>query len=730
VEPLQRQEADIAAAIKSFPAGSAAGLDGLRPQHLKDMVGEQTAAAGQQLLTCLTDFTNNVLSGHVPNVIRPVLCGASLCALSKKDGGIRPIAVGNTLRRLVAKVACSAVRDRVTERLAPLQLGFGVKQGAEAAAHAARCYIRNLGPGEALLKIDFANAFNTVNRDEVFESIADYAPELLPFIDVCYGQPTFLCYGDHVIMSEVGMQQGDPLGPMGFCTSTQKMIQGIETNYSQWYLDDGALGGPVDELIQAFQFIKTQGATIGLLVNECKCELITNDVSVIERFRSIAPEVTVVDPAMAILLGAPVGGEQAVDFVLGKKLEELERLSNRLKHLNAHDAFYLLRNCFSLPKLQYTLRCSPCFNSSVIPRYDKCIRDTLEMILNIQLSDHSWLQASLPVSSGGLGVRTASQLVLPAFLSSVVGSVDLCQQILPSRLHSIAGLQDIHFRAACDLWMAKTPVSPPNNACQKSWDSPLVVVDSDTLLTTAPNQVAVARLIAVSAPHAGAFLHALPIAVCGTRLDDQSLRIAIALRLGAPVCAEHRCICGAVVDTSGTHGLSCRKSAGRLARHNAINHVIHRALLAAQIPSRLEPVKLCHRDDKRPDGVSTMPWSRGKCIAWDFTCPDTLAASHLNRAVTGPGEVANEAECKKTAKYAELTNRYQFVPIAIETLGPVGLEATAFFQELGRRMFVINQEPRTLSFLWQRLSVAVQRGNAACILGTEKWSDDETLFVF
>ena len=224
VEPLQRQEADTAAAIKSFPAGSAAGLDGLRPQHLKDMVGGQTAAAGQQLLSRLTDFTNIVLSGHVPNVIRPVLCGASLCALRKKDGGLRPIAVGNTLRRLVAKVACSAVRDRVTERLAPLQLGFGVKQGAEAAAHAARCYVGNLGPGEALLKIDFANAFNTINRDEVFEAIADYAPELLPFIDVCYGQPTFLCYGDHMIMSEVGMQQGDPLGPMGFCTSTQKMI--------------------------------------------------------------------------------------------------------------------------------------------------------------------------------------------------------------------------------------------------------------------------------------------------------------------------------------------------------------------------------------------------------------------------------------------------------------------------------------------------------------------------
>jgi hypothetical protein len=160
----------------------------MRPQHLKDMVVAQTAAAGQQLLTRLTDFTNTILSGHVPNVVRPVFCGVSLCALSKKDGGIRPMAVGCIIRRLVDKAACSAVRDRVTERLPPLQLGFGVKQGAEAAEHAARCYVRNLGLGEGLMKIYFANAFNSINRDEVFSSAADHALELLPFIDVCYGQ--------------------------------------------------------------------------------------------------------------------------------------------------------------------------------------------------------------------------------------------------------------------------------------------------------------------------------------------------------------------------------------------------------------------------------------------------------------------------------------------------------------------------------------------------------------
>jgi len=155
---------------------------------------------GQRLLTLLTEFANICLCGRVLAVVRPVFGGASLCALSKKDTGIRPIAVGYTLRRLVAKAACSVVRDRVAEQLAPLQLGFGVKQDTEAAAHAARCYINNFRAVEAFIKIDFTNAFNAVSRDEIFSSSKEYTPELLPIINICYGQPYFLIYGESVIL--------------------------------------------------------------------------------------------------------------------------------------------------------------------------------------------------------------------------------------------------------------------------------------------------------------------------------------------------------------------------------------------------------------------------------------------------------------------------------------------------------------------------------------------------
>ena len=153
-------------------------------------------------------------------------------------------------------------------------------------------------------------------------------------------------------------------------------------------------------------------------------------------------------------------------------------------------------------------------------------------------------------------------------------------------------------------------------------------------------------------------------------------------------------------------------------RHNAVNDLIKRALASAGIPAILEPNSLSRSDGKRPDGLTVLPWSNGRCIVWDFTCPDTLAPSHLNRAVVSPSSVANDAESRKSTKYTSLSALYKFTPIAIETIGALGDEALSFLQDLGHRIAAVTAEPRSFQFLLQRLSVAVQRGNAACIVGT------------
>ena len=97
---LQVSENMVLQAIKSFPAGSSGGPDGFRPQHLADLCNCETG--GPALLKAVTGFVNLILDGNCPPQVRPIFFGARLIAIEKKSGGLRPIAVGYILRRLVS----------------------------------------------------------------------------------------------------------------------------------------------------------------------------------------------------------------------------------------------------------------------------------------------------------------------------------------------------------------------------------------------------------------------------------------------------------------------------------------------------------------------------------------------------------------------------------------------------------------------------------------------------
>jgi len=79
-------------AIHSCPNGSAGGPDCLRPQHLKDLLLD--APDDHPLLLAITDLVNLQLEGLTPSSVPIVLYGATILAISKKTGGVRPIAVG------------------------------------------------------------------------------------------------------------------------------------------------------------------------------------------------------------------------------------------------------------------------------------------------------------------------------------------------------------------------------------------------------------------------------------------------------------------------------------------------------------------------------------------------------------------------------------------------------------------------------------------------------------
>ena len=142
------------------------------------------------------------------------------------------------------------------------------------------------------------------------------------------------------------------------------------------------------------------------------------------------------------------------------------------------------------------------------------------------------------------------------------------------------------------------------------------------------------------------------------------------------------------------------------------------ALSSIKVPSILEPDGLTRTDGKRPDGITLAPWEEGKQLVWDVTCVDLLAPSRIeNGSVANPGTAAEDAEELKTAKYVCLTDKgYIFQPLAFEIQGGVGPSTS--LKNLCKKLCVFNQENRAGSFFRQRLSLAIQAGNAASVVRT------------
>jgi hypothetical protein len=156
------------------------------------------------------------------------------------------------------------------------------------------------------------------------------------------------------------------------------------------------------------------------------------------------------------------------------------------------------------------------------------------------------------------------------------------------------------------------------------------------------------------------------------------IQVAAGLRLGANFCAPHTCPCGAGIDARGIHGLSCARSAGLHLRHTLINDIECRALERANVTAVKESSDLLVGNAMRPDGVTLLPRSRGKCLAWDATTPDTLAASHLPSTRHTAGAAAAQSTTLKAQKCSSLSATHIVTSIAIETLGPCNAKGLSF----------------------------------------------------
>jgi len=175
-------------------------------------------------------------------------------------------------------------------------------------------------------------------------------------------------------------------------------------------------------------------------------------------------------------------------------------------------------------------------------------------------------------------------LALPSFLSSAASTRALQDSILADGQATGCSL----YSQFEQLWSERFTIPVPDQPAsfkQSVWDRPGIEQDKAAVWNSSDNAAHKCRLTAVSVPHSGDWLHALPISACGLRLDDEAIRVAVGLRLGVNLCIPHMCPCGLLVDATGSHSLSCRLAFGRMARHQSLNDIVYRAITSANIPA-------------------------------------------------------------------------------------------------------------------------------------------------
>ena len=229
-----------------------------------------------------------------------------------------------------------------------------------------------------------------------------------------------------------------------------------------------------------------------------------------------------------------------------------------------HTEFVLLRACLSLPKLSFVLRTTDTTDLTyMLQDFDVITRDGLARILGTTLGDRDWLQAKLPVSLGGMGVRAAEDHAQIAYAASVLASQPLLQgliggdrqddeaKILPPRL--LEALTTTLGEEAREEELVGVPQRQLGAKVDKEQERKLLegVEDGDT--------EEMARLKSLTLPHAGDWVNVVPSTALGLHLRPQEFVMVARYRLGLPLyCQAGPCpACHRLSDVQGNHAMCC-----------------------------------------------------------------------------------------------------------------------------------------------------------------------------
>ena len=214
-------EASIAkAAHRTRGAAGPSGLDA--DAWRKILISKNYGETGKALRIAVAKMTQKLCTIEITpqnesnstNIEAYIAC--RLIPLQKAPSGIRPIGIGEVLRRIIGKAIVTEIRPEIIDCAGSVQVCAGQKAGCEAAAHAMNDIFQE-AETDAVLFIDASNAFNSINRKALIHNIQHLCPAMAMYLKNCYGYPSRLFIAGGIELASVeGTTQGDPLAMPGY----------------------------------------------------------------------------------------------------------------------------------------------------------------------------------------------------------------------------------------------------------------------------------------------------------------------------------------------------------------------------------------------------------------------------------------------------------------------------------------------------------------------------------
>ena len=654
----------------------------------------------------------------------------------KKCLGLRPVGVGEMVRRIIGKAVMSVTGEKVQEAVGALQLCGGQPAGVESAIHAMRSFLDD-DQSDGILLIDADNAFNRVNRATALWNVQFTCPVMKHILINFYRSPSRIFMngegGSCELLSQEGTTQGCPLAMAMYAIALSPLLKHLQPMCKQvWYADDATGCDKLEKMRAWFDELQLVGPQYGYFPKPAKCILVVKPHMLehaqkvfkgsggvliqTEGSKDTGVEVTSEGTRH---LGAAVGHTDFRHGYIKEKVKQWVKIVHKLAEVavtQPHAAFAAFTHCLQ-GQWTFLSRTMPDCAEHFQPLEDVIQQDFIHALFKRQVTEPERDMLSLPARMGGMGIFKPVQECKISSTNS---------QFISAPLVKLISRQEYDFRPRELAEEMKGLRAQVDKASEERFKE-----IRDTILKHASEELKTA-VKAASEKGGSSWVTACPSYEHGTVLHKRDFVDACCIRYGWQILnLPTKCVCDAAFNVQ--HALDCKRGGLRIIQHNEVRDTIAQCMIeaghiAVEIEPLLQPLegetfeyKTANKDDEARSDIKCCGfWGKLQQAYFDIKVVSPFARSNVDLE---PAQMFKNAERTKIREYGERiknVERGDFHPLVFTCTGGMAPASHMVMKRLAEKLSEKQNLPVSVVSGWLRcrLSFALLRTTILCVRAT------------